>query len=152
VIPIRAMALIRISYGCLPNNQWQSHWTLAKKIWSVNKCSEGNCVVILLFVWSQYIFKVVYLIMLHPVLKIPELSNFLQMAEFQLGQKCNDYQRKILRHWLGNQHPNYRSTYISVYYNRSFKTRLAQISSSFIHPHPHNIHPKIHLNVILPYT
>jgi hypothetical protein len=32
VTPIRAMALIRISYGCLPHNQWQPYRTLVKKI------------------------------------------------------------------------------------------------------------------------
>jgi hypothetical protein len=31
VTPIRAMALIRISYGCLPHNQWKPYWTLLQK-------------------------------------------------------------------------------------------------------------------------
>jgi hypothetical protein len=30
VTPIRAMASIRIWYGCLPHNQWQPYWTLER--------------------------------------------------------------------------------------------------------------------------
>jgi hypothetical protein len=40
VTPMRAMALIRISYGCLPQNQWQPYSRLVKKIL---KCQQIFC-------------------------------------------------------------------------------------------------------------
>jgi hypothetical protein len=45
VTPVRAMALIRISYGCLPHNQWQPYWTFVKQICGVKKmfCMKLRC-------------------------------------------------------------------------------------------------------------
>jgi hypothetical protein len=50
VTRIRAMALIRISYGCLPHNQWQPYRTLAKKF-EVLTCVPLECVL-----WYYYSF------------------------------------------------------------------------------------------------
>jgi uncharacterized membrane protein YhaH (DUF805 family) len=86
--------------GRLRHTKWWL-WVLGSmwhETWSVYKRCVINSVMISLFIWSQWIFKFVYLILLHPVLSLHiKVTHHLEIPSLLLLYDC-------AAHWQKNGH------------------------------------------------